>query len=137
MEGLFMQVTLEQIEIVKEKANVTYIEAKEALERNQGDILTTLIELEQRGKVNLNKSCGSTHTSHQVKDKIKGAIDKGNQYRLKIVKDDETVLNVNGNVAILIGILGTPVAVAGIIGAWLTNHKVQIIKPNGENLKIF
>jgi len=131
-----MEITLEQIEVVKEKANVTYFEAKEALERNQGDILATLIELEQKGKVNLNKDCNSSHSAHQVKDKIKGIIDKGNQYRFEISKDDQMVLNVNGNVAILIGLFGTPAAVAGIIGAWLTNHKIQIVKPNGEDIKI-
>lgn len=43
-------VTIEQVEKLREYADVTYEEAKTALERNEGDILEALIELEQQGK---------------------------------------------------------------------------------------
>lgn len=45
-----MAVTLEQVEKLREKANVSYEEAKAVLERNNGDLLEALIELERRGK---------------------------------------------------------------------------------------
>lgn len=45
-----MAVTLEQVEKLKEKANVSYEEAKAVLERHGGDILEALIELERKGK---------------------------------------------------------------------------------------
>lgn len=45
-----MVVTLEQVEKLKEKTNVSYEEAKAVLERHNGDILEALIELERRGK---------------------------------------------------------------------------------------
>lgn len=44
-------VTLEQVEKLREYANISYDEAKKALEKNDGDILQALIELEQEGKV--------------------------------------------------------------------------------------
>lgn len=43
--------TLEQIEKLREKANVTYEEAKSALEATDGDLLDALIHLEKQGKV--------------------------------------------------------------------------------------
>ena len=43
-------VTLEQVEKLREYANVSYDEAKKALEKNEGDILQALIDLEQEGK---------------------------------------------------------------------------------------
>ena len=44
-------VTLEQVEKLREYANVSYDEAKAALESAGGDILQALIDLERQGKV--------------------------------------------------------------------------------------
>ncbi|NCB63842.1 MAG: ubiquitin [Clostridia bacterium] len=45
-----MEITLEQVEKIREKAGVTYEEAKAALIANHGDLLETLIYLERQGK---------------------------------------------------------------------------------------
>ncbi|HZK01902.1 MAG TPA: DUF4342 domain-containing protein [Anaerovoracaceae bacterium] len=44
-------ITLEQIEKLREKANVSYDDARNILEKTNGDILEALIELEKQGKV--------------------------------------------------------------------------------------
>lgn len=44
-------VTLEQVEKLREHADISYDEAKEALENADGDILQALIDLERQGKV--------------------------------------------------------------------------------------
>jgi hypothetical protein len=44
-------VTLEQVEKLREHANISYDEAKAALENAGGDILQALIDLEKQGKV--------------------------------------------------------------------------------------
>ncbi|HWQ79296.1 MAG TPA: DUF4342 domain-containing protein [Anaerovoracaceae bacterium] len=44
-------VTLEQVEKLREHANISYDEAKAALENADGDILQALIDLERQGKV--------------------------------------------------------------------------------------
>jgi hypothetical protein len=44
-------VTLEQVEKLRERANVSYDEAKAALEATGGDLLEALIYLEKQGKV--------------------------------------------------------------------------------------
>lgn len=43
--------TLEQVEKLREKANVSFAEAKEALDATGGDLLEALIYLENQGKV--------------------------------------------------------------------------------------
>ena len=45
-----MAITLEQVEKLREKANVSYEEAKTALEQADGDILEALVILEREGK---------------------------------------------------------------------------------------
>jgi hypothetical protein len=50
--------TLEQVEKLREKANVSFEEAKAALDATDGDILDALIYLERQGKVNAPESGG-------------------------------------------------------------------------------
>ena len=45
-------VTLEQVEKLREYANISYDEAKAALEQAGGDILQAIIDLERQGKIN-------------------------------------------------------------------------------------
>lgn len=45
-------VTLEQVEKLREHANISYDEAKAALEKADGDILQAIIDLEREGKIN-------------------------------------------------------------------------------------
>lgn len=45
-----MAITLEEVEKLREKADVSYEEAKAALEESRGDLLEALIALERRGR---------------------------------------------------------------------------------------
>ena len=42
---------LEKVEKLRERANVSYEEAKEALEKSNGDLLDAIVYLERQGKV--------------------------------------------------------------------------------------
>jgi hypothetical protein len=44
-------ITIEQVEILREKAHVSYDEAKAALEATNGDLLDAVIHLERQGKI--------------------------------------------------------------------------------------
>ncbi len=51
-----MKVTLEQIDELRSRVNVSYEEAKATLEKNDGDLIKSIIELEnKKGKKNENK----------------------------------------------------------------------------------
>lgn len=55
--------TIEQVEKLKEKANVSYGEAKAALEVSSGDMLDAIIYLEKQGKIKAPESDGKFTTS--------------------------------------------------------------------------
>ena len=46
-----MEITLEQVEKLREKANVSYALAKQALEYSGGNLLDALIYLEEKGAI--------------------------------------------------------------------------------------
>ena len=46
-----MAITLEEVEKLREKADLSYEEAKAALEENHGDLLEALIALERQGRI--------------------------------------------------------------------------------------
>lgn len=56
--------TLEQVEKLKERANVTYDEAKEALQASGDDLLDALIYLEKKGKTFSPQNGGFYSTQH-------------------------------------------------------------------------
>lgn len=58
-------VTLEQVEKLREYANISYDEAKEALENAGGDILQAIIDLERQGKINSPQG-GGQYTSGSI-----------------------------------------------------------------------
>ncbi len=82
---------LEMVEKLREKANVTYEEAKNALEASDYDILDALVLLESQGKVNKEegahfsteeKKAEASNTKHQKSHNfgqtLKKIIDQGN-----------------------------------------------------------
>ena len=46
-----MEITLEQVERLREKADVSYAQAKQALEYSGGNLLDALIYLEEQGAI--------------------------------------------------------------------------------------
>jgi len=55
-----MSVNLEQIEALRERANVSYGEAKEALEVCDGDLVEALIYLEKNNKIKSERCSASS-----------------------------------------------------------------------------
>ncbi len=66
---------LEQIEKLRERANVSYDEAKQALELADGDLLEALINLEKQGRIEPPKG-GGYYSSERVGPDYEDAEDK-------------------------------------------------------------
>lgn len=64
-----MEVTLERVERLREKADVSYAQAKEALEYSGGDLLDALIYLEEEGVIpRPEDGCYSTRGEKRMQD---------------------------------------------------------------------
>ena len=106
-----MEITLEKIELVKDRTGVSYKEAKEALEAAEGSVVDAIIAIEET--INLKSSNKATDFADETVEKIKELVKKGNVTKISVKRDDETIINVPLNV----GLVGTLVAPWGVIAA--------------------
>ena len=145
-----MSITIEQIDMLRERSNASYQDAKEALEKTNGDIVDALVYLEKDNKIKINsrKNCEgrfAEKVKHILKkgngegrfaEKVKHILKKGNETKFIITKDNHHVINISVTVAIIIGVVATPVVVIGIPVALLTKHKIKVESINSDNSKV-
>ncbi len=61
-------VTLEQVEKLREYANISYEEAKVALEETDGDILEAIVNLEKRNRINRPEGGGTFNSNERQQE---------------------------------------------------------------------
>lgn len=125
------EITLEKIDIIRERTGVTYTEAKEALDANEGNVVDALIYIEK------NSENGKEHL-YASKDEfvawIKDLIKKGNVTRIKIRKDEKVLVDIPVNAGIAMGavMLALPAMLAVVfVTAVVTKVTVEITKEDG------
>jgi DNA-binding transcriptional MerR regulator len=125
-----MEITLEKIELVKDRTGVSYKEAKEALEAADGNVVDAIINIEE--SIEIKSKSKLSEQSAALLEKLKEIVKKGNVSRIVVKKNDEVMLNMPINIG-LIGSLIAPLAVVvGTIAALGAKCKIEIIKDNGE-----
>lgn len=117
-------ITLEQVDLLIQRANVSYTEAKEALERCNGDIVESLLYLEKAEKINTQKSASSKI------DKVTSFIDKLNATTFIMKKKERIYVNVPLSVALIAIILSLHVSILALVIAIIFGVRIAII---GEN----
>ncbi|MGH4138816.1 DUF4342 domain-containing protein [Clostridium sp.] len=128
-----MTINLEQIDELRKRANISYEDAKNALEQSGGDLISALVYLEKQNKIKPEEI-----PSSEIKflKKIKKLIKKGNETKLIVKKDDSVVLNICVTLGIIVTVVATPVVIAATILAIVTNHKIRIQKKNSEDSQV-
>ena len=127
-----MSITLDQIDMLRERTNASYQDAKEALEKTNGDMVEALVYLEKENKfkVHTKTNCG------RFTEKAKMILKKGNETKFIITKDNHHVINIPVTAAIIITVIATPVVVIGIPVALLTKHKLKVESIHGDPSKV-
>jgi len=97
-----MEISLEKIELVKDRTGVSYKEAKEALEKTEGNVVDAIILIEDSIDGESNETDSKVT---ELVGKIKEIVKSGNVSRIIVKKDDAIILNLPVN----IGVIGTVV----------------------------
>lgn len=130
-----MEITLEKIELVKDRTGVTYKEAKEALEQADGNVVEAIISLEEK--------IDETSSSQKISDRgekliarMKEVIRRGNIARIVIKRGDEIILNIPLNIGV-IGVIVAPWGIViGVLAAFGFKCQVELVKDNGDIVDI-
>ena len=125
-----MEITLEKIELVKDRTGVSYREAKEALESTEGNVVDAIIKIED--EINAKVGAKITDNGARIVEKIKEAIQKGNVSKITVKKDGEVLINV----PVTVGVVGTALApwltVIGSIFALGLKCDILLVKEDGS-----
>jgi len=103
-----MEITLEKIELVKDRTGVSYREAKEALEATDGNVVDAIIKIED--EINAKVGAKLSDNGAKIVEKIKEYIKKGNVARITVKREEEVMLNI----PVTVGVVGT------VLAPWLT-----------------
>jgi len=124
-----MEITLEKIELVKDRTGVSYREAKEALEATEGNVVDAIIKIED--EINAKMGTKLSDNGAKIIEKIKEYIKKGNVARITIKKDDEIMLNIPVTVGVVGTVLAPWLTVIGSIVALGMRCEILLVKDDG------
>lgn len=127
------EITLEKIDLVRERTGASYADAKQALETCEGNVVDAIIYMEKNKKSTLDNIYSS---KDEFLTWIKDLINKGNITKIRVKKDDKVLVDMPVNAGIAVGIVAyaiwAPLIAIGVIGAVVTNITVEITKKDGS-----
>lgn len=126
------EITLEKIDIVRERTGVTYAEAKEALEACDCNVVDALIYIEKNKKSPMDNIYT---TKDEFLTWLKDIINKGNVTRIKVKKDEKVLIDMPVNAGIAVGVVAyaiwAPIIAIGVVGAVVTKITIELTKSDG------
>jgi hypothetical protein len=141
-----MSISIDKIDILMERAQVGYKEAKEVLEKFEGNVVEALIYLEGEEKTSTDSKFRSSDGRAQIKEefhktrtsfmtKIRSALVSLHKTKFVMTKGEQTLLNLPMTIAIILTLMTIPFSLILLALGILTGYKIAVVKPNGKNIK--
>ena len=130
-----MEITLEKIELVKDRTGVSYKEAKAALEAADSSVVDAIINIEE----DIDKTGGSAFESKgsAIVDALRDVIAKGNVSKILVKnRNGEVILNVPVNVGIVGAIFAPIPIIVSAVAAFGFKCVIEIVKIDGTVMKV-
>lgn len=127
-----MEITIEQIDLIRKRARVGYKEAKEALEYSNGNIVEALAYLEENGKIKPDNEFDHDSFGAKVKKTVKHL----HSISFTITKNEKVILNIPLTIAIALALIAFPLFILLLALALINNSKIRLINSNGEDCSI-
>jgi hypothetical protein len=132
-------INLENIDVLKERANVSYQEAKEALELCDGNLVDALIYLEKSEKIRPERKAARekfAESSQNFGEETKKVFEKMGKHRFMIQKDGETFLNIPSVLALILIICTFPVSVVLLVLGFVFGYKYRVRNKKGKAVEV-
>ena len=131
-----MEITLEKIELVKDRTGSTYAEAKAALEAAEGSVVDAIITIESSMNEEHDKVDGASLKDSPIFAKMKEIVDKGNVSRILIRKNEKTIVNFPLTAGVIGAVLVPWGAILGIVAALGAQCSIDFVDAEGKVVDI-
>lgn len=131
-----MEITLEKIELVKDRTGSTYAEAKEALEAADGSVVDAIIAIEGKMNEAHDRVDGASLKDSPIFAKMKEIVDKGNVSRILISKNEKTIVNFPVTAGVIGAVLVPWGAILGIVAALGAQCSIDFVDAEGKVIDI-
>lgn len=122
-----MDITLEKIDLVRDRTGVGYREAKEALEQAEGNVIEALILLEDR-KQQWKTTWKEEFTvkGTEITEKVKEVLRKGDVGKISVKQDGKKIVEIPVVLGAIGGLLLPELAVLGLLGALFKQYTIEL-----------
>lgn len=124
-----MNITLEQVDEILKRKNVSYTQAKVALEEAEGDLLTALTLLDDEADQKAPKK------SKGLVDGLRDGLRRLHHIRVRLIKEGDVLVSLPGTVATLLVLLNIPVALFIMVVLLFVGFKMEF-QNTGRDEKI-
>jgi len=129
-----MDISLEKVDIIRDRTGVSYKEAKEALEAAGGNVVDALINIEAAGDKKWTETMSVKGS--EVADKLKGMVKSGNVNRIRVKKDDYVILDIPVTAGAISAVLIPQLTAIGTAVALVSKCTIEVERPNKETINV-
>lgn len=124
------EITLEKMDILRERTGVSYSEAKQALERHQGNVIEALVDLENTKKSSWTEEFSIR--SSEVVEKVKEFIREGNVTMIRVKHEDRTLVEIPVTFGAIGAVVLPQLAALGVLVAVFKRCTIEVVRKEEE-----
>ncbi|MDR3565185.1 MAG: DUF4342 domain-containing protein [Negativicutes bacterium] len=125
------EITLEKIDLVRERAGVTYREARDILAQTGGNVIEAIIELE--GKKHNKWTEEFSVKSGEVIDKVKDLVREGNVSKIRVKHDGKMLVEIPVTLGAIGAVILPQLAALGVLVAVFKRCTIEVVRGEGED----
>lgn len=126
------EITLEKIDLVRERMGVSYKEAREALEKSNGSVVEALVMLESKPATAQPWREEFTTRGNELVDRVKGLIREGNLSKIRIKQKDRVLFELPVTAGAVGAFLAPQLAIIGTIAAVFAQCTIEVERPKAQ-----
>lgn len=123
-------ITLEKMDALRERIGVSYREAKELLEKHDGDIVEALIDFETKKGTKWTEEFSVR--SGEVIDKVKQLIREGNINKIRVKQDGNTLVEIPVTIGAFGAVVLPSLAALGVLVAVFKRCTIEVVRNDGN-----
>ncbi|MDU4959796.1 MAG: DUF4342 domain-containing protein [Sporomusaceae bacterium] len=124
------EITLEKLDLLRERTGVTYGEAKAVLERQNGDVIAALVELEAQKKNGWTEEFSVR--SGEVVEKVKEFIREGNVTLIRVKHDGKVLVEIPVTFGAIGAVVLPQLAALGVLVAVFKRCTIEVVRRDAQ-----